>query len=113
MRRMSPRQPGQAGSFQSAAWPAAPVSPPSCTSTTRAFTPWASSAAAARLMASASSVKRSPATPEGTTMDGVLRVTAPMKPTRTPPTATTQVGGSSGWPPASTLAASTGKRAPG
>jgi len=49
-----------------------------------AFTPRWRSTRTARLIACASSSKRSPATPEGTTMLGVLRVTAPTMPTGMP-----------------------------
>jgi len=50
-----------------------------------ALTPSALSCCAARFTASASSVKVRPATPEGTTMLGVVLVTAPITPTWMPP----------------------------
>ena len=85
---MSPLSPGQPWSSNR------PVSaPPWWISSTIAFAPAALSPATSALAVSASSVKRTPATPAGVTSVAVAFSVMPMKPMRTPPTVLIAVAG--------------------
>ena len=59
--------------------------PPSCTTTTIALTPWLRRVRISEFTVCASSLKVSPATPDGETMLGVPSSVMPMKAMRTPP----------------------------